>query len=407
MQDVIKIPQILIPAEADLSKWSTVACDQFVESASYWQNLGDYVGSAPSTLNLTCPEIFLRSGGIEEKTKRVHAAMDSCLREGFFSETEGFALVEREVEGGKKRLGLIISVDLECYDWRRIRVPIRATEDTILERLPVRIEIRKSAAIELPHVILLLDDPEKKVIEPLYEKRGEMKKLYDFELNMNGGHIRGYAVPDSQAVKDELMKFIDPAEQINKYGEDAGILFAVGDGNHSVATAKVCWDNLKETLTPEQRLNHPARFMLAELVNLHGEGMDFKPIHRLMYNPSPDFIQGLKSALSGEGRLKIIYRGKEEFIPCPEKASYTISAVQTYIETCLKQDKGLNVEYVHNEEHLATAVSESGGLGIVMPSFPNKELIDFVLKVGNLPKKAFSIGEPEHKRYYLEAKYII
>ena len=234
-----------------------------------------------------------------------------------------------------------------------------------------------------------------------------MEKLYDFDLNMGGGHIAGYAVPDSEALAEKLEALLDPEVQTKKYGFDAGIMFAVGDGNHSIATAKVMWENLKKTLTPEECEGHPARYMLVEMVNLYGGGMDFKPIHRLIYSRDPEFVAGLRAALKGSGKLKLVYKDGEEYVDCPEKASLTISAVQTYIESYAKLHKGFEVEYVHNEGHLKEAVDETCGIGIVMPDFPNAELVNFVVNVGNLPKKAFSIGEPEHKRYYLECKSIV
>ncbi len=407
MKDVVKIPKILIPKNVDLSKWATIACDQFCESTKYWETLENYVGDAPSTLRITCPEIYISKGSLEERAKNVHGIMDSYVSSGIFSEVEDFILVEREVEDKKNRLGIMLAIDLDCYDWNRVRVPIRATEGTIMERLPVRIKIRKGAQIELPHAIILIDDKDKSIIEPLYARREELEKLYDFDLNMNGGHIRGYRVDNSQAVIDKLYALLDSKTQIEKYGNDAGILFAVGDGNHSIATAKVIWEELKKTLTEEECKNHPARYMLVEMVNLYGEGMEFKPIHRLIYNYTEEFVNELKQELNGKGTMKFIYaNGKEEIVSAPEKASLAISAVQRFLESYAKTHE-LEVEYVHNESNLRSAVEESKGMGIVMPDFPREELVSYVVNVGNLPRKAFSIGEPEQKRYYLESKKIV
>ena len=408
MKNVVRIPVVLLPRKGtDMSKWATIACDQFCARPQYWAELTEYVGDAPSTLKITCPEIYLNSGNLDERISEVWKNMNAYVESGLFVGREGFVLVEREVENGEKRVGAMISIDLDAYDWNRVRVPIRATEDTLVERLPVRIKIREKAPVESPHAIVLIDDPDKSVIEPLYAARGEYEKLYDFDLNMGGGHIAGYAVPDPDALIAKLEALLDPEVQTKKYGFDAGIMFAVGDGNHSIATAKVMWENLKKTLTPEEREGHPARYMLVEMVNLYGGGMDFKPIHRLVYSRDPGFVDGLRAALEGNGKLKLIYKDGEEYIDCPEKASLTISAVQTYIESYAKLNKGFEVEYVHNEGHLREAVEEANGIGIVMPDFPNAELVNFVVNVGNLPKKAFSIGEPEHKRYYLECKSIV
>ena len=408
MKNVVRIPVVLLPRKGtDMSKWATIACDQFCARPQYWTELTEYVGDAPSTLKITCPEIYLNSGNLDERISEVWKNMNAYVESGLFVGREGFVLVEREVENGEKRVGVMIAIDLDAYDWNRVRVPIRATEDTLVERLPVRIKIREKAPVESPHAIVLIDDPDKSVIEPLYAARGEYEKLYDFDLNMGGGHIAGYAVPDPEALIAKLEALLDPEVQTKKYGFDAGIMFAVGDGNHSIATAKVMWENLKKSLTPEEREVHPARYMLVEMVNLYGGGMDFKPIHRLIYSRDEEFVDGLRAALEGNGKLKLIYKDGEEYIDCPEQASLTISAVQTYIESYAKLNKGFEVEYVHNEGHLIEAVEEANGIGIVMPDFPNAELVNFVVNVGNLPKKAFSIGEPEHKRYYLECKSIV
>ena len=404
----VRIPKILVPNKnVDLQKWATIACDQFCARPKYWEELENLVKNSPSTLKLTCPEIYLNKGDLDERIEGVQKEMASYLDQGIFEEYENFILVEREVENGRKRVGVMISIDLDKYNWERVRVPIRATEGTLVERLPVRIKIRKKAPLELPHAIILIDNPEKDIIEPIYHDKENLIKLYDFELNMGGGRIAGYKIENSLELINKLDKLLDKDVQIAKYGIDAGIQFAVGDGNHSIATAKVMWEELKATLSDEEKENHPARYMLVEMVNLYGEGMDFKPIHRLVYKPTPDFISGLKESLKGDSKLKIIVGDRVEYISCPAKASLTISGVQNYIESYLKDNPQVEVEYVHNEEHLMDALKECDGLGIVMPEFPNEELVNFVVNVGNLPKKAFSIGEPEHKRYYLECKSII
>ena len=404
----VRIPKILVPnKKVDLQKWATIACDQFCARPKYWEELENLVKNSPSTLKLTCPEIYLNKGDLDERIEGVQKEMASYLEQGIFEEYENFILVEREVENGRKRVGVMISIDLDKYNWERVRVPIRATEGTLVERLPVRIKIRKKAPLELPHAIILIDNPEKDIIEPIYHDKENLIKLYDFELNMGGGRIAGYKIENSLELINKLDKLLDKDVQIAKYGIDAGIQFAVGDGNHSIATAKVMWEELKATLSDEEKENHPARYMLVEMVNLYGEGMDFKPIHRLVYKPTPDFISGLKESLKGDSKLKIIVGDRVDYISCPAKASLTISGVQNYIESYLKDNPQVEVEYVHNEEHLMDALKECDGLGIVMPEFPNEELVNFVVNVGNLPKKAFSIGEPEHKRYYLECKSII
>lgn len=403
---VVKVPKILLPKKGiDMEKWATIACDQFTSTPEYWERLVAFVGDSPSTLKLTCPEIYL-SRDVSGEVKKVQAEMRKYLDEGIFDEREGFVLVERQV-GKDYRIGLMAAIDLDAYDWHRVRTPIRATEDTLMERLPVRIAIRKDAEIEAPHAIILMDDREKDIIEPLYAARDGFEKLYDFELNMGGGHIRGWLVPRQreQEILDKIAALNTPELQIEKYGSDAGIMLAVGDGNHSVATAKVCYEELKQSLTGEQQKTCPARYMLVELVNLHGGGMEFSPIHRYFKVRDDEFVAKLKASLYGDGRLKIMYKGGEEYIKCPENAGTAITEIQRLVEAYIKET-GAEIDYVHDVIHLKECVDKSDGMGIVMPAFSRSDLFGYVVNVGNLPKKAFSIGEAEHKRYYLECRKI-
>lgn len=403
---VVKVPKILLPKKGiDMEKWATIACDQFTSTPEYWERLVAFVGDSPSTLKLTCPEIYL-SRDVSGEVKKVQAEMRKYLDEGIFDEREGFVLVERQV-GNDYRIGLMAAIDLDAYDWHRVRTPIRATEDTLMERLPVRIAIRKGAEIEAPHAIFLMDDREKDIIEPLYAARDGFEKLYDFELNMGGGHIRGWLVPRQreQEILDKIAALNTPELQIEKYGSDAGIMLAVGDGNHSVATAKVCYEELKQSLTGEQQKTCPARYMLVELVNLHGGGMEFSPIHRYFKVRDDEFVAKLKASLYGDGRLKIMYKGGEEYIKCPENAGTAITEIQRLVEAYIKET-GAEIDYVHDVIHLKECVDKSDGMGIVMPAFSRSDLFGYVVNVGNLPKKAFSIGEAEHKRYYLECRKI-
>ncbi len=405
-ETVVSVPRVLLPKKGiDMQKWATIACDQFTSTPAYWEELKAFVGDAPSTLKLTCPEIYLRRD-VSGEVVKVQAEMRKYLDENVFDEYEGFVLVERQV-GDDVRVGLMAAIDLDAYDWHRVRVPIRATEDTLMERLPVRIAIRKGAEIESPHAMILMDDCEKQIIEPLYAARDGFEKLYDFELNMGGGHIRGWLVPKeaSQGVIEKIEALNLPEVQIKKYSSDAGIMLAVGDGNHSVATAKVCYDELKKNLSEEERANCPARYMLAELVNLHGGGMEFSPIHRYFRTRDDDFVAKLKASLYGEGRLKIIYKDGEEYIKCPENPGAAITEVQRLVEAYLSET-GAEIDYVHDLVHLKECVDGSDGMGIVMPAFSRSDLFGYVVNVGNLPKKAFSIGEAEQKRYYLECRKI-
>lgn len=399
---IVHKSEILLPAAADLNKWAVVACDQFTSQTEYWEDLDAYVGENLSALRLIYPEIYLNCDQAA-RIESIRRNMREYLENGVFRALDSFILTERTVAGGKKRKALVATVDLEAYDYRRVLCGIRATEDTILDRLPVRLKIREDAQLELPHIILLYDDADKAIIEPLYERRGDFKKLYDFELNMHGGHLIGYEVPDSEDLIAKFDALTQSQRQIEKYGFDAGIGFAVGDGNHSMATAKAHWDKIKQCLSGEERENNPARFCLVELMNIYDEGLIFEPIHRLITKYPADFIEKLACRLEGNGKLTLLTAEGDIEISCPDNAAVTIKAVQEYIEE--RKDE-TEVDYIHGERHTRKTVADTQGLGILMPEFLREDLFNYVLNVGNLPKKAFSIGTAENKKYYLEAKRI-
>lgn len=400
-------PDILLPKGVDMHKWAIVACDQFTSQPEYWKKLEEIVGDCPSMLRLIFPEVYLSNdnGG---RINSIKKAMHKYISEGI-CETHNniMVLVEREVENGAKRKGLVLAVDLEQYDWNRVKAAIRATEDTIMDRLPVRVEIRKDAAVESPHILLLIDDKEKTVIEPVYENREKLTKLYDFDLNMGGGHIMGYELKDTEPVIQALERLTEPERQVEKYGFDAKIMFAVGDGNHSLATAKMCWQAVSQGLSYEEKLDHPARYALVEVVNIYDDALAFEPIHRVVFNASSSLKDGLAGHLSkgSGGCIELIEKDGSSYIPCSSNAALAIKQVQEYLENV--QDAKMEIDYVHGDEHLAEVVREKDALGIKMPIFDKSELFNYVLNIGNLPKKAFSIGSAESKKYYLECKKIV
>lgn len=397
-------PEILLPKVDSLEKWAVVACDQFTSEPEYWNRLESFVGAAPSALRLTFPEIYLKDG-IEKRSADINRTMREYLEKGYFEARRGFVLVEREVEEGKNRIGLIVAVDLEKYDWNRVKTDIRATENTIPERLPVRVKIRENALMELPHILLLVDDKEKNIIEPLYEKRGGLEKLYDFDLNMEGGHIRGWLVEETAETIKKFDALLDPERQIAYYGEDAGIMLAVGDGNHSLASCKAHWENVKKTLSAEEAECHPSRYALAEVVNLYDEAMIFEPIHRVAIGANEKVLNALKTRLSGDGTLKLLVDGEEFVVGAPSEPGRQIAEIEKIL-TDLKLE-GVEIDYIHGDEHLKEVVKSTGGVGIYCPLFPKERLVPYVVSVGNLPKKAFSIGAAEFKKYYLEARKIV
>lgn len=304
----VKPFDILLPNVADPGKFAVVSCDQFTSQRDYWTKLAYFVGDAPSALKLIFPEVYLEDGDDDARIADINATMRRYLSDGTFKTLkDSFVLVRRQTAYGYTRLGIVAPVDLEEYSYvHPTNATIRATEGVVSNRIPPRLKIRKDAPIELPHVMLLLDDRDKQVIEPFYKKRDSLEKLYDFELNMNGGHLTGWRL-DAAEVLSVLDRYAESIKGM--YGVDTDFVFAVGDGNHSLATAQAHWNEVKKTLSPEERENHPARFALAEIENLHCDGIVFEPIHRFVFGvDDADFVLYMSGALKGSGRLKCLRR---------------------------------------------------------------------------------------------------
>lgn len=397
---------ILLPSCCDDNKWSVVACDQFTSERKYWENLKEYVGDAPSTLKLIFPEAYLDDDDKDERIEKINAEMQNYLSNGVFRTIKhSFVLSKRDTKDGKSRLGLVAAVDLEDYCFTHpSHAKIRSTEGVVLERIPPRLKIRQDAPIELPHIMLLIDDRKKMVIESLYEDRENLEKLYDFDLNMDGGHLTGYRVDADRVIKlfDEYEKSIQTL-----YGDDSNdFIFAVGDGNHSLATAQAHWNNIKQTLSEEERENHPARFALCEIENLHDDGIVFEPIHRFVFNVGDDFVDYMQSALSGEREVRAFSKDREYILHTSANGAQAIRDIQTAIDCYLSKHDGMSVDYIHGIEHLTAIANDNDGVAIVMPKIDKNELFSYVLTKGILSRKAFSMGEAEEKRYYYEAKRI-
>jgi uncharacterized protein (DUF1015 family) len=403
----VAIPKILLPDGVDMTAWASVACDQFTSEKEYWDKLEKFVGTKPSTLKLVLPEVYLKDN-FENRIKNINANMEKYLDSGIFKdELESFILVERSTPYQKRRLGLMIAVDLEEYSYEKgSKSRIRATEGTIIERLPPRVKIREKAALEFPHIMLLIDDKDKTIIEPLFERHNELEKLYDFELNMGGGHIKGYKADDSKKIKEDILKLLNKDTLIKKYGRTEEFLFAVGDGNHSLATAKNCWENLKITLTDEQKINHPARFALCELVNLYDDGLCFEPIHRFVEGVDPEkFIKNLPE--SGKDSAGILIAGNKLPYWVSFDIALAVKTVDDYISKYIAENGG-TVDYIHGETSLkALTEKNSKSVGIILPKMNKETLFLSVMDNGSLPKKTFSMGEAQEKRYYIEGKKII
>ncbi len=414
---------ILLPKEGtDLTKFSVVACDQYTSEPKYWEKADEIVGAAPSALRMILPEVYLDEDKLENQVEEINAKMTEYLADGIFDEYKNsFVYVERKQNNGQIRKGLIGMVDLEAYDFiPEKEALIRATEGTVIDRIPPRVKIRRNAPLELPHIMLLIDDADRKVIEPIGEKKDTLTKLYDFSLMQNSGSIKGYLVPENEAehIACAFEEIASEETQLKRYGKFTGkpLVFAVGDGNHSLASAKKCWENIRETLSQEEAQNHPARYALVELVNVHDESLEFEPIHRVLFgcNPQkvlaamkvsfPDMIEG-----KGEGH-KIGYVTSEGegvlTIPNPPFA-LEIATLQSFLDDYMHAMGG-KLDYIHGADVVRSLCADNEeAIGFIVPGMGKSALFKGIVNDGVLPRKTFSMGEAHDKRFYLEARKLI
>lgn len=396
-----KKANILVPEkDIDYSKWSVVACDQFTSQPEYWERVKTAVGDSPSTLNLVFPEAFLSEG--DARIEKINETMIKYEEEGVFCELiESLIYVERTMANGKVRKGIVGCIDLEDYDFSKgSKSKIRATEGTVLERIPPRVKIRENASLELPHVLLLMNDSEKTVIEEI--EKGEL--IYDFDLLENGGHLAGYLLSDFEA--ERVLAALDELEE----NAEDNLVFAVGDGNHSLATAKTCWENIKKTLSDEEKENHPARFCLVELENIHDEALEFEPIHRVVFGVEPEkLVSGLMDNYpdssfeeNGGQHIKYVIGDKTGDIYLKNTDSnLAVGSLQNYLDKI-----GAEVDYIHGADVVCELAKKENNVGFLLFGMEKGELFDTVIKDGALPRKTFSMGEAWDKRYYFEAKKI-
>ena len=403
-KQIVVAPHILLPKEGtDMNAYAVIACDQFTSQIEYWNDLDKMVGDKLSTLHMIYPEAYLENTNQDEYIKKINNNINNYLKDNLLIDMgECFILVERVTSYGVKRLGLVLSIDLEEYSYvRGVPCSIKASEATIVERIPPRLKIRKDAPIELPHTLLLFDDKEKTIVEPLYAKRNELPCVYDFDLNQNGGHLRGYLVKDTQSV-------------INKFNElykknNNGLMFIVGDGNHSLATAKAHWENTKQTLSEEEQKNHPARFALVEANNVYDDGIIFEPIHRVIFDYDEEIIVNLKSASNGSQKHCFIYtkNNGKELLKMPKNVAETYEIVQKTLDKSLEKHNQSRIDFVHDEEAAIDIVNRTdNSVAIIMPTIGKSDIFEYVAQDKVLPRKSFSMGHATEKRYYLEAKKI-
>ena len=402
----LKESNILLPNTEDFTSWACIACDQFTSENEYWDKLKSQVEGKKTTLDLVLPEIYL-SDNPDVRIAKINQNIKAYLSEGIFKTLkEGFILTIRKTPFVKKRIGLIGMIDLDCYDFsKKSSALIRATEGTIEERIPPRLKIRKDADIEFPHVMVLFDDEKREITEKLYEDRAKLEKVYDFELNMGGGHVEGYFVSDYKSVLEKFAGLLDEERLVKKYGTADKFAFAVGDGNHSLATAKTHWNNVKQTLTEQEKQNHPARYALVELVNIYDEGIYFEPIFRYVFGvDKKKFLEGLKNV--DGGKMGVYVDGKENKVNGNNQLPEGIRAVDEYIKGYIATNGG-EVDYVHGESNLFKLVDgRNDAVGILFEKLDKSDLFKYVSKNGAFPRKTFSMGEGIEKRYYLEGRRI-
>lgn len=411
---------ILLPKGTDMHKWAVVACDQFTSQPEYWEAVEKTVGDAPSTLRLILPEAKLGGSGVENSITKVNDVMKEYMDSGIFKTLEeSLVYIERTQSDGKIRHGLIGMIDLDQYDFTPgSGALIRATEGTVLSRIPPRVKVRQDAPIELPHVMLLIDDPELTVIEPLTAGASDMEKLYDFDLQQGGGHLKGYKLTDAQIDKtaDALAGLCSDEAMQKKYNMSgvAPLLFAVGDGNHSLATAKACYENLKKDTPEDQWAKLPARYALVEVVNNHDDALQFEPIHRVIFDTKPEaLLEALKETYpdthEGEGdghTIAYTYEGHTGFVTVPNpKYQLAVATLQNFLDEYLKEHEG-EVDYIHGDKVTDELAAKQGNIGFKLPGMEKDQLFKTVMADGVLPRKTFSMGNAEDKRYYVEARKI-
>lgn len=416
---IFKPADILLP-KTGYEKWAVVACDQYTSEPEYWEEVKKTVGNAPSALNIIFPEVYLEDEGGEERIKKINAVMEEYLKSGILTEyKDAFIYIERTQTDGKVRHGVIGALDLEEYDFNKgSQSKVRATEGTILSRIPPRQKIRINAPMELPHILMLIDDREKRVMEPLADKKNGFQKLYDFDLMQNSGHICGYLIDDN--TKNEIMSGISELENKEKFEEKYGVsgkgvlVIAAGDGNHSLATAKTCWEEIKKTLSEEEKENHPARYALVELINIHDSALDFEPIQRIVFDVEPKalinaftkYYPEVSEQDNGGQKIRYTYQGNEGCVYVKNSPSnLSVGTLQNFLDDYIEKNGG-RVDYIHGDDVVRSLSEKENTIGFMVDKMEKNDLFTTVIKDGALPRKTFSMGTAADKRFYLECRKI-
>ena len=428
----VQIPEILLPKTVDLKSWSVIACDQYTQDKEYWANAAKAAGQNPSTLNLIFPEVYLNDGDGESRIKKIHETMKTYLDSGIFTSGEECVYIERKTEYGRTRKGLVLAVDLEKYEWKPdSKALIRATEATVPERIPPRMKIRTGAALELPHIMLLANDPKDELVGGAGKLAKGETPVYDGELMLNSGHITGWALKGEKAAS-----LLETAlSSLAKSGTDKGgntFLFAVGDGNHSLATAKAVWDEHKKTLSGDDLINSPVRYALVEIVNIYDEGLTFEPIHRVIFNQDAGkLILFIEEKLGGQVKSFASEKELEDFVAdkkakgarygfitteggkeklCVLETEITdlaIAALQPVLDEYLdanSKDKKNDIDYIHGTDDVVKLGHKENAVSILLPPIAKDSFFATINGRGPLPRKSFSMGEASEKRFYVEAR---
>lgn len=417
MNNAFKPADILVPKKSiDMSKWTVIACDQYTSEPEYWTQTNKIVGQNYSSLNLILPEIYLEDKNVKEKIENIHKNMDKYLNNDIFDEYKNSMIyVERIQSNGILRSGIVGMIDLEEYDFSKgSNSQVRATEATVIERIPPRIKIRDGASLELPHIMILIDDENNTVIEPLSILKSEMKELYNFELMQEGGQISGYLIDEQKC--SEIISSLDmlgnPEKFSQKYDCSDVLLYAMGDGNHSLATAKEFYEQLKRNNPEKDFSNHPARYALAEIVNLHSPALQFEAIHRIITDTDTDIlIEAMNKDLEitnepSEQCFKYIVNGKEYTAYIHNKTSnLTVGSLQKFLDNYLSENNG-KIDYIHGMETVKKLTEQKNSIGFILPDMSKNQLFPTVIKDGALPRKTFSMGHAQDKRYYIECRKI-
>lgn len=421
MATAFKSTDILLPnKDINMEKWAVVACDQYTSEPEYWNKTSKMVGENKSALNLILPEIYLENNDVEQRISCIQDTMEKYLNDGTFTEyPDAMIYIERVQDNGKIRAGLVGAIDLEQYDYTKGSVSaVRATEATVVERIPPRIKVRRGAGIELPHIMILIDDENKTVIEPLEAIKNELRSVYSFDLMQKGGSIRGWLVDKltQKKIVSALENLGDNDTFNAKYKLDgvAPLVYAMGDGNHSLATAKEFYEELKRNNPDKDLSQHPARYALVEIVNLHSPALEFEAIHRIvteidtqkLFNAVSD-----KLGLAEDGNddmqsfISVIDGKKKQWFVTNPQSKLTVGSLQSVLDEYIKQNGG-KIDYIHGEEVVVNLSEADGSIGFILPDMKKSELFSTVICDGALPRKTFSMGHAWDKRYYVEARQI-